>query len=568
MSLQEKAVKNFLKSKFYPHINDEDIKQRHTGTNLEDAVLSRSLAALIIAHYCHFDFKYACGYVTDESGDRGIDAIGIDTLNETLYVVQSKLANKGPSLTEVQKFISGIKLLIDGEFNNLGPKLKQHKDELTVLYEEWENPKIQAVYVHLGDVQPNDEVLGESSRFEKEVNNNGEILHFDYLRLIDVYNIKNQITDSSKIDEDVEFQSWTAISEWKEGIIGILRGDQIAKLVEKHHSRLFASNIRQALGDTGVNVIMTKGAKVEPEEFVYYNNGITIVVDKIAAPGRVRPSTGSQQFSLSGMNIVNGAQTCTSVSKAIKDKPEIADSLFVTARVISLEDQPDDFKDNITRFTNSQNQIGGRDFVALDKWQKQIKEALAEEKIQYLLRNGELEDTENFDEAFTLDEATKAMAAYSGVEEATRAKREIGKLYADTTKEPYLRIFKRSYTAELVYNVVRFWRAVNELNDELVASADGRSRIIIYHANYLLCALLFEQLEFEGYDLKSLESDPASWVRDNSDMIKTFVYQLVKLHNSREHNPTGYPQPFFKNIHKIQDFADGAREIIRPEADA
>lgn len=82
---------------------------------------------------------------------------------------------------------------------------------------------------------------------------------------------------------------------------------------------------------------------------------------------------------VTGLQIINGAQTVYSIYKAYKDaspvKRQIMDSeSFVTLRI--LKSGGKDFDLNVTRFTNSQNPVSDRDFVAMMRCRKDYKKNL------------------------------------------------------------------------------------------------------------------------------------------------------------------------------------------------
>ena len=181
MLIQEKQVRGRLRNDFEPLIDVSDI-QNHPQTTLDEMRTSRALAAMCIAARSRTDPKSAARCVVDESGDRGIDAVGVSRTEETVYVVQAKASGGTPSLTEVQKFISGIKLLLNSDWDELGPKLQTHRAVIDQSL-DFPNLRVVAIFSYLGESPPNPEVEAESARFKSDTNSAGEILEFDYLNL-------------------------------------------------------------------------------------------------------------------------------------------------------------------------------------------------------------------------------------------------------------------------------------------------------------------------------------------------------------------------------------------------
>src|SRR5712691_10418348 len=102
---------------------------------------------------------------------------------------------------------------------------------------------------------------------------------------------------------------------------------------------------------------------------------------------------------------------------------------------------PPNFADDLTRATNTQNRIERRDFAALDPNQKRLRtELLLECQKEYAYQSGENAPQESI--GCTLDEAAVALAcAMQDVGLSVQAKREVGMLYEDIAKAPYVQLF-------------------------------------------------------------------------------------------------------------------------------
>ena len=85
---------------------------------------------------------------------------------------------------------------------------------------------------------------------------------------------------------------------------------------------LFARNIRYYKGSTSVNQGIRNVLKEEPENFFYYNNGITIICDSMT-PIKVQPSDYNMNafFNIDNPQIVNGCQTVNSIYEFLQNVP-------------------------------------------------------------------------------------------------------------------------------------------------------------------------------------------------------------------------------------------------------
>jgi hypothetical protein len=102
-----------------------------------------------------------------------------------------------------------------------------------------------------------------------------------------------------------------------------------------------AKNIRQSLGGTEVNSQIKQTAATAPENFWYFNNGITLVAEEAAKAPAGAASRSSGIFSFKGASIVNGAQTVSSLSKV--DDDASLGKVRVSIRVILLKTAPAGF---------------------------------------------------------------------------------------------------------------------------------------------------------------------------------------------------------------------------------
>jgi len=137
--------------------------------------------------------------------------------------------------------------------------------------------------------------------------------------------------------------------------------------------RLYERNVRLFLGSRGkVNKAMQQTLKDTPERFGLYNNGITIVVADF------RPKDGT--IELVEPHVVNGCQTTRTIWEVLHQRFEAggtgsdpalegwreraAEGVIVT-KIVKVGAGGDPLLEAITRYTNSQNAVREKDFLAL-----------------------------------------------------------------------------------------------------------------------------------------------------------------------------------------------------------
>jgi hypothetical protein len=150
--------------------------------------------------------------------------------------------------------------------------------------------------------------------------------------------------------------------------------------------QIYEKNVRRFLGARGrVNKGIQATLKDAPERFGLYNNGITIVVSDW------QPIDG--QYVLAEPYIVNGCQTSrtlwevfhqrfdcggTGSNAELEDWKRRAESGIVVVKVVKVGPEGEGLLQQITRYTNSQNAVREKDFIALTNdfknWQRQLAE--------------------------------------------------------------------------------------------------------------------------------------------------------------------------------------------------
>lgn len=147
---------------------------------------------------------------------------------------------------------------------------------------------------------------------------------------------------------------------------------------------LYEKNVRRFLGSRGrVNKAMQQTLKETPERFGLYNNGITIVVADFRAVG--------DAIELTEPYVVNGCQTTRTIwevahqrleaggtgsDPAIEDWKRRAEEGLVVTKIVKVGSDGEKLLEQITRYTNTQNAVREKDFIALTSdfrsWARQM----------------------------------------------------------------------------------------------------------------------------------------------------------------------------------------------------
>jgi len=145
-------------------------------------------------------------------------------------------------------------------------------------------------------------------------------------------------------------------------VIGVISLNEIGRLVLRTKKFIFESNIRKFLPvKTRVNKQLRKSLLKEPEEVFYYNNGVTIVVKGFE-------ELKDNKIRLIEPQIVNGAQTSTTIADVVRGDPNVQGNIQLTI----ITENVTTTRNNITRYRNSQNAVKGRDLISLERFHDSI----------------------------------------------------------------------------------------------------------------------------------------------------------------------------------------------------
>lgn len=130
---------------------------------------------------------------------------------------------------------------------------------------------------------------------------------------------------------------------------------------------LFDSNVRDYLGDNGVNDDISRSLEDETApDFWWLNNGVTILATHATVPGKT--------IQLKDIQIVNGLQTTETVFRHFQRGSTVSlDRALLVKIIVSSDDQS---RDRIIRATNNQSPVEVSALHATDKIQRDIEEIL------------------------------------------------------------------------------------------------------------------------------------------------------------------------------------------------
>ncbi len=491
-------IKSYLDKTFHGKIDLSDLAKQKEDDQ-QKSFYSRALSSYSLTIVAGATIDDAASAITDGFDDNGIDAIFFDRQTKNLWLVQSKFINDGSggiANGDIEKFAKGVKLLIDGDFPRFNKKVNDLEDDIIEALDD-SSVKIQILLAYTGK-QLSSHNLASINDLLKDQNGLDELIFFTDFNIEKAYKGLETGVGSQPINEDIFISNWGYIEEPFKSYYGQITGAELGSIWEKYGRRLFTENIRSFLGNTSsVNEEIMKTVKTEPENFIYFNNGITILCDSI----KKKPMGGADRsigaFTCNGISVVNGAQTLGSIGSLVCTHQNELEKVKVSVRFISLESSPEGFGQRITIANNTQNKVEKKDFVSLDTEQARIKIELKLDNIDYhYKRTGDKPAPD--DNNYLLEEVAFSLASlWHNVDYSTMVKKESNKIWEDVTKPPYTDLFNQNISAQKITKSLKIYRYISSKMDDLSKNADGRKKSIYRYGNSLVAHIVMQKMPKE-----------------------------------------------------------------------
>lgn len=377
------------------NINLSIIDQRLAGVQddireLADTELSITepgrLKSLAFVYLCvrtllDLDPEEAFDSLTEGGGDFGVDALHLTEEIDGEFAVTLFQAKYDTKLTGESQFgvkaieamARAIQHIFDpvAELGSINERLRVKVEAARSMIRDGFIPRIRAVACSNGlRWNPDGDVAINRAGFGSQVTWE----HVNHDSLVGIMQRIRPVNDMLRLVGKAVFEDMN----YSRVCVGRIPVTQIAALMSNHGERLLERNIRRYLGLHGnrVNEGIRQTLKSEhPANFYFFNNGLTLICDKFkynALQG------GDYQVQVENLQIVNGGQTCMTISKTIKEMqegffPALPVDASVLVRLYELPTDSDDLVLQITHATNSQNPVDLKDLRSNDALQQRLE---------------------------------------------------------------------------------------------------------------------------------------------------------------------------------------------------
>ena len=360
-----------------------------TAGNPSTVELGRRFSQKLVSQWLNFaedvespdDIVYC-----DGTGDGGIDIAYLQRGDEdeqegdTWYLIQSKYGSAFSGTTTLLE--EAVKLIdtLDGQRTNLSSLAASLVDRLrTFLEQKSEKDKLVLVYATQRPVSESEKRVIEGVRAMGK-NRLGGLFETDAISLETIY--QRTLEEASHINKIQIPITAHLVPSGEEMLVGSVGLVQLFDFLKTYKARtgdldlLYEKNVRKFLGNKRkVNKGIENTLLTKPERFGLYNNGITIVVEGFEKlPNNI-------QYQLTEPYVVNGCQTTKTIWEVLFRKLESGgtganahheawkrtlEKGIVVIKIVKVGTQGEELLTETTRFTNSQNAVSEKDFLALE----------------------------------------------------------------------------------------------------------------------------------------------------------------------------------------------------------
>lgn len=169
-------------------------------------------------------------------------------------------------------------------------------------------------------------------------------------------------------ETEIEFNDRVILPEIqnvKQAFLGYLSHTEYLKLIVGENGdirkNVFYDNVRDFQGDNPVNNEISETVCIDPNKFILFNNGVTIICKQLKNNHR-------NQFILTDYQIVNGCQTSHVLYNS---RNNITSDLQIPVKLIETND--DETVNRIIKATNRQTEVTNDQLIALNEFHRKLE---------------------------------------------------------------------------------------------------------------------------------------------------------------------------------------------------
>ncbi|MCE9679199.1 AIPR family protein [Shewanella sp. AS1] len=484
-------LRDLLQQRFVPHL--PPLLGQGGREDKPKKQISRAFSAFVLQQKFDLDVVTAANAVVDDYEDHGIDAIYYHEVDQTLYLVQSKMKEDAQfQLGEAQAFIEGVKLLLNKQFQRFNQNVQNLQVDIETALDECESIQLLVAYTGNGITIQAQNYLQPA--IQELIDEGEEQIEPGYQEFTatDVEQALRSEHAVDTVNERVAVYKFRVQEQPRKVVFGIAKLTDLIALHTTHDRKLYEKNIRYFIGAgrRGVNKAIKDTLLHEPENFIYLNNGITLVGNTVKVKSNNR--SGAKNIDVRGLSVVNGAQTIASAAQFMSENPD-ADISQAQVMVTIINTGNDAFHKQVTKARNLQNPVDLANFAALDDTQERLRQEMKMFGVEYLYRPQQTAAAGI--RSITIDTLAKALACMQAdVRVPYQLKAEPGKFTNQETDE-YQAIFSSGLQGAVAINAVNCYLAIQGLCTAAERGHPSPEKLVYRHFTYCITTLVMAQFK-------------------------------------------------------------------------
>ena len=394
--------------------------------------------------------------LTDGGNDAGVDGLHTGDVEDGGFVVTIFQGKYRVSDLEgsanfpengVQKAMQTVEALFDPNRTvALNPKIRPLIEEIRSLIRDGYIPTVRVVLCNNGA-----KWTAQADRWVQEAKRDwgeqAEFLHFNHDAIVRSLQRGPQVDavltlSGGIVGEDLNF---------KRVLVGRISVQELHRIFEEHGDRLLERNIRRYLGHANRVNADIRATLLDPNasaDFYFYNNGITVVCDRLEYNALQK---SDYRVQLKSLQVINGGQTCRVIHQTLSEDASCAPDAHLLIRIYQLPEGSAEVVQAITKATNSQSPVDLRDLRSNDEWQQTL--GLGIEELGYAYRRHRAEGGTGAREVTSAAVAEAALAVWRQRPHQAKFRRpeHFGRLYDLIFRDLNA---AQALTATLIYRAV------------------------------------------------------------------------------------------------------------------
>ncbi|KEZ21167.1 AIPR protein [Sphingobium yanoikuyae] len=319
-----------------------------------------------LEHIFRLDPLEADDAKVDAKHDKGVDAVYVDDISETVYLIQSKTKESNKATlgdVDLKSFAGTLVQFRTPELiAQLVAETKNERLKQALIRNSVED-KIRAGYhiqgTFITNIPKNDDAITFLQKTDNIDLYDAERIAAEYIDLDVDGGVEQEFFFDIADSEVIEYDAGGAATR-----IFLAPALNLLKMSGISDGTLFEQNVRLSLGNTKVNRSLRESIKKKDEHknFPLYHNGLNVLCKEIK-------SETSEKITVQNYVVVNGAQSLTSL---LAEKSKISADLKILVKLIEVKGDIS-LSQKITRNSNNQNAIKARDLKSNHNIQQRLK---------------------------------------------------------------------------------------------------------------------------------------------------------------------------------------------------